>query len=125
MRFSPKPTWRRSSAIVPFDVWENFGLNSGCRSTAFEHGEGDAFEHDVLSDDARDEIAAVDLLEHFGELHQVRVRMAIDGRFEVVGLHPEVEEALGEDLDMACFIEGLGGEKALARVIRRGVDQAR
>ena len=91
----------------------------------FEHGEGHALQHDVLPDHAGDEVTVVHLLEeHLGELDEVRVGVAVDRRLEVVLLHTEVEEALGEDLDVARLVEGLRGEEPLARIVGGGVDQA-
>ena len=65
-----------------------------------------------------------DLLEEdLGELDEIRVRIAVDRRLEVAGLHAEVEEPLGEDLDVTGLVEGLRREEPLARVVGRGVDQ--
>ena len=75
MRFSPKPTWRRSSAIVPESVCANFGfiswfiayiisktLNAMPSSTMF------------WPTTPATKSLLVDLLEQdLGELHQVRV----------------------------------------------------
>jgi hypothetical protein len=89
-----------------------------------EHAERHALEHDVLADHAGDEVALVDLLEqHLGEPHQVRVGEVVDGALEIVLRNTQVVESLGEDLDVAGLVQGLGRQEALAREVRRDVDQ--
>ena len=102
-------------------------LGVGIVIAGFEHledGERHSFQDDVLTNDAGDKVAIVDLLEEdFGELHEIRIHELIDRRFQVVLLHTEVVEALREDLDMAGLVECLRREEPLARIVGSRVDQ--
>jgi hypothetical protein len=47
----------------------------------------------------------------------------VDGALEIVLRNTQVVESLGEDLDVAGLVQGLGRQEALAREVRRDVDQ--
>src|SRR5262249_9368638 len=59
------------------------------------------------------------------ELHQIRICIVLDRRFEVFPLYPQVVEAVGEDLDVSRLVQGLSGEEKLARFLRGRIGQAR
>ena len=58
------------------------------------------------------------------EVNEVGVGVVLDHILQFTLLDAEIEEASSEDLDVPRFVESLGGEKALAWVIRRRIDQA-
>jgi hypothetical protein len=91
-----------------------------------EDVERHALEDDVLPDDAGHEVLLIDLLEQsLRELHQVRVREALERVLELRLLHAEVVQALREDLHVSGLVQRLGGEEALAGLVGSCAHEAR
>ncbi len=126
MRFSPKPTWRRSSAIVPESVWANFGFTSWFMACIISKTLNAMPSRTMFwpTTPATKSLRSTFSSSTSANLHQVRVGVLLDGVLESGLRDAEVVEALGEDLDVTGLVEGLGGEEALAPLVGRRVDQA-
>jgi hypothetical protein len=126
----PRLTESHVAPLVCDGAREGVGELRVCRTVAGVHHledvERHALEDDVLPDDAGHEVLLIDLLEQgLRELHQVRVREALEGFLELRLLDAEVVQALREDLDVPGLVQRLGGEEALAGLVGGCVHEAR